>query len=130
MVRDTGGEAPPAPADLRIEEVDDEDGLAHAEDIIDEVFGAHAGRGRSLRVGIVDEDFRDEPARPARHAAGERDRLPVYERMGFRVVTDFPVWSRARAKAAGLRRHPPRPTDARTLVVAPDRGRDDGPIGS
>jgi GNAT superfamily N-acetyltransferase len=58
MIRDAGGEVPSLPEGLRVHEVEDPSGLADAEDVIDEVFGAQAGRGGSLRDGILDDDFR------------------------------------------------------------------------
>jgi GNAT superfamily N-acetyltransferase len=59
MIRDAGGEAPLAPADLEILEVSDADTARAAEGLLDAVFGCNSPESESLMTPAVSsEDFR------------------------------------------------------------------------
>jgi hypothetical protein len=58
MVRERGGEPPPAPPELEIVEAGDEGTVLEAEALIGEVFETEAAPGSTLRPECLDEDFR------------------------------------------------------------------------
>jgi hypothetical protein len=58
MIREPGGEARPAPAELEIVEADDAGTVRDAEALIAEVFGSGAAPGSTLSVECLGDEFR------------------------------------------------------------------------
>jgi GNAT superfamily N-acetyltransferase len=58
MIREAGGTALPAPAELEIVQATDETTARQAEALIDEVFGAQTAPGDFLTTDCLGEDFR------------------------------------------------------------------------